>query len=79
MVLCTPVERDVWFGERDLEDNDSSGDVFSVNTNILDLLPTFDPQSEEARPLTASEYVRCFMLGGSFVVKKITRCLQIAA
>lgn len=44
--LCVPVEKDVWFGKRDL-DNDSTGDVLFVNTNILDLLPTFDPNSKE--------------------------------
>lgn len=44
--LCMPVEKDVWFGKRDL-DNDSSGDVFSVNTNMPDLLLTFDPNSKE--------------------------------
>ena len=44
--LCMPVEMDVWFGKRDL-DNDSSGDIFFVNTNIPDLLLTFDPNSKE--------------------------------
>lgn len=38
--------KDVWFGKRGL-DNDSSGDVFFVNTNTLDLSLTFDPKSKE--------------------------------
>lgn len=48
--LCAPVVKDVWFGKRDL-DNDSSGDAFFVNTNILDLLLTFDPNSKERQTL----------------------------
>lgn len=45
-----PSEKDVWFGKRDL-DNASSGDVCSVNTNVLDLSLTFDPNSEDQSPL----------------------------
>lgn len=35
--LCAPVEDGVWFGNRD-RDNDSSADVFFVNTNTLEPL-----------------------------------------
>lgn len=42
--------KDVWFGKRGL-DNDSSGDVFFVNTNTLDLSLTFDPKSKERQVL----------------------------
>lgn len=50
-----PAEKDVWFGNTD-RDNDSPADVFSVNTNILDLSLTFDPNFKEPDSLSAHKY-----------------------
>lgn len=49
--LFTSVQRNVWFGNRDV-DPESSGDIFFVNTNTLDLFLTFDPQSKEQKLLS---------------------------
>lgn len=49
------MEKDVWFEKRDL-DSDSSGDVFFVNTNTLDLLLTFDPNSKESSEQSAFQF-----------------------
>ena len=46
--LFTSARRNVWFGKRDA-DRESSGGIFSVNTNTPDLFLTFDPKSKRTK------------------------------